>query len=179
MRRRSPEGASEVDGEAIVTATTSRFRHCADHGGWRCWRARGGRSVARARVGVSRAFLICCTSLAASAHMSWRAASEVPPSRSMSLTVTRTLQGTAAGLQLFPTKTVGSQWRILLPRTTVTSLRQHRRRQQAEARGNPPGSNPHGLVFVTTAGQPVDAGALNKNLVTLCKMAGIHRIRVS
>jgi integrase len=88
---------------------------------------------------------------------------------------TRTLQRTAAGLQLFPTKTVGSQRRILLPRITVTSLRQHRRRQQAEARGNPPGSNPHGLVFVTTAGQPVDAGALNKNLVTLCKMAGIHR----
>jgi integrase len=93
------------------------------------------------------------------------------------LTVTRTLQRTAAGLQLFPTKTVGSQRRILLPRSGVVSLVEHRRRQQAEARGNPTRWNPHGLVFVTAGGLPVDAGALNKNLTTLCEIAGIHRIR--
>src|SRR5690606_32781510 len=71
------------------------------------------------------------------------------------LTVARTLQRTKDGPKLLPTKTVGSQRRILLPKAVVARLAEHRKQQQAEARRRGPGFNPYGLVFTTEAGQPV------------------------
>jgi integrase len=94
------------------------------------------------------------------------------------LTVTRTLQHTRDGPRLLPTKTVGSQRRILLSHAVLASLAQHRKRQHAQAQAHGPGFNPHGLVFTTESGQPVaDPGSINKHLTAACIKAGIRRIR--
>lgn len=91
------------------------------------------------------------------------------------LTVARTLQRTKDGPRLLPTKTVGSQRRILLPKAILTRLAEHRKVQQTEARRRGPGFNPYGLVFTTEAGQPVGApGSINKHLAAACTKAGIR-----
>lgn len=91
------------------------------------------------------------------------------------LTVARTLQRTKDGPKLLPTKTVGSQRRILLPKAILTRLAEHQRRQETEARRHGPGFNPYGLVFTTEAGQPVgDPGSINEHLAAACKAAGIR-----
>ncbi len=95
-----------------------------------------------------------------------------------SLTVARTLQRTKDGPRLLPTKTVGSQRRILLPGTVLASLAAHQARQQAQARQHGPGSNPDGLVFTTGAGQMVaDPGSINKHLAGACTKAGVRLVR--
>lgn len=94
------------------------------------------------------------------------------------LTVVRTLQRTKDGPRLLPTKTIGSQRRIVLPRAVLASLAVHRRGQQAQARRHGEGFNPYGLIFATPTGQPVaDPGSLNKHLTAICKRAGVRRIR--
>jgi integrase len=94
------------------------------------------------------------------------------------LTVVRTLQYTPEGMQALPTKTAGSQRRIILPAVCVASLTEHRRRQNVERRAaGPQWRNDHGFVFVTVEGRTVDPGSVNRNLHTACDIAGIRRIR--
>lgn len=85
------------------------------------------------------------------------------------LSVARTLQRTKTKGLIFSTpKTKGSIRTIPLPRVLLAALKLHKQRQDQEGV-----ENPHGLVFITTKGTPLDPDDVTHRFKAFAKAAGL------
>ena len=86
---------------------------------------------------------------------------------------------TVNGKMMFgPPKTRSSKRTIAVRPDTVSSLRQHRKRQAAEQLATGRSYEDHGLVFQTELGQPIDPNNFYNALRRLVDRAGLPQIRV-
>lgn len=92
--------------------------------------------------------------------------------------VTGTLQLTGDGFAIAETKTAKSRRQVLLTKTAIDALRQHRIAQAAARLRMGPAWTDNDLVFANEVGGFVDAGNLvRRSFFPLLKRAGIRRVR--
>ena len=85
------------------------------------------------------------------------------------LSVAQTLQRTKAkGLMFSTPKTKGSVRTIPMPRVLLAALKLHKERQAQEGV-----ENPHGLVFISTKGTPLDPDDITHRFKAFVKAAGL------
>ncbi len=93
------------------------------------------------------------------------------------LSITRTLEETAAGLRFKPPKTKAGKRTISLPRNVVVALREHRVRQLQNrlvlGLGRP---GRDALVFCTLDGSPMSPRKLSRDWLRACSALGLPRV---
>lgn len=87
------------------------------------------------------------------------------------------IQGLGLTVQSFP-KTGSSRRVLQLPPECVEALQAHRARQAAERLAAGARWHDHGLIFPSTIGTPMEPRSVNRQLHSLCDVAGIQRERV-
>ena len=92
--------------------------------------------------------------------------------------ISQQLQQHGGRMEVTPPKTPYSARVIALDHTTVAVLREHRRRQRAEAACYGPGYQASGYVFTNRAGGPVAPDRLTRIFRELAEQAGLPPIRL-
>jgi len=92
--------------------------------------------------------------------------------------ISQQLQQHGGRLEITPPKTPYSARVIALDHTTVAALREHRRRQRAEAAAYGPGYQASGYVFTNHRGGPMAPDQLTRIFRELTEQAGLPPIRL-
>lgn len=97
---------------------------------------------------------------------------------SRQLHVRRALQRVGGKLQMVEPKTGSSVRTVVLPKLAVRSLREHKKRQNAERLALGDAWREHGLVFASSVGTPIEPRNVNRRWDELRAKAGLDWLRL-